>query len=337
METKNSFNRDVVSDIDNLKEIYYAGGCFWGVQEYFSRIPGVYEVTSGYANGKTENPTYKEVVNENTGHAETIHLRYDPSVISLKTLTRQFFKIINPVSVDRQGNDMGHQYRSGVYYKDKGDIPVLQEIFDEIQKEYTTPIVAELKPLESYYLAEEYHQDYLKKNPCGYCHISFETLNEVVTETEEATVNPMNYKKPSADRIKKMLTPKQFDITQKAGTEIAFTGEYWETKDLGIYVDIVTGEPLFTSTDKYDSGCGWPSFTKPLESEVVTEESDTSHGMVRTEIRSRVGDSHLGHLFTDGPKDKGGLRYCINSASLKFIPVEQMDETGYGEYKQYIK
>lgn len=332
MEAKNNFT----PDINNLKEIYYAGGCFWGVEEYFSRIPGVYDVTSGYANGKTENPTYEEVVYENTGHAETIHVRYDPSIISLKTLTRQFFKIVNPISVNKQGNDVGIQYRSGIYYVDNADIPLLQEIFGETQKEYEKPIATELKPLEHYYLAEEYHQDYLKKNPSGYCHITFETLNDVVTETEP-DVDPMSYKKPNADEIKKILTPQQFDVTQDAGTEVAFTGEYWDTKDAGLYVDIVTGEPLFTSADKYDSGSGWPSFTKPLEPEVVTEKSDTSYGMVRTEIRSQVGNSHLGHVFPDGPKDKGGLRYCINSASLKFIPLEQMDEAGYGEWKEYVR
>lgn len=335
MEVENKINSHVA--LDNLREIYYAGGCFWGVEEYFSRIPGVYDVRSGYANGKTKNPTYKEVVNENTGHAETIHICYDPSVISLKTLTRQFFKIVNPISINKQGNDVGTQYRSGVYYTDEADLSVLQDVFDEVQREYSTALVTELKPLENYFLAEDYHQDYLKKNPSGYCHITFETLSDIVTETPKSEDDSMKYKKPRPDEIKKMLTVQQFDVTQKAGTERAFTGQYWDTKEAGIYVDIVTGEPLFTSADKYDSACGWPSFTKPLVSDALIEKSDTSLRMARTEVKSRIGDSHLGHVFNDGPKDAGGLRYCINSASLKFIPFEQMDEAGYGEYKQYVK
>lgn len=319
-----------------LKDIYLAGGCFWGVEEYFSRIPGVKEVTSGYANGKTVNPSYEEVCSQRTGHAETVHVRYDPEAVSLTTLLEQFFKIINPVSLNRQGNDIGVQYRSGIYYVDAKDRAIAQSVMEKVAKQYARPLTVELLPLEHYYLAEEYHQDYLKKNPGGYCHINFDSLKDLPSP---GTPNPdsESYTKPSQVELKKRLTPTEFEVTQRSGTERPFSGKYWDNKKDGIYVDIVTGEPLFTSSDKFDSGCGWPSFTKPLSPEVLEEKQDTSYGMRRTEVRSSKGDSHLGHVFDDGPKEKGGLRYCINSAALRFIPYEDMDKEGYGKYKELVR
>lgn len=317
---------------ENLKDIYFAGGCFWGVEEYFSQIPGVYDVTSGYANGNTENPSYEEVCS-GSGHAETVHVQYDPGVVSLKTLTKQLFKIINPVSKNRQGNDSGSQYRTGVYYTDEADRAVIQEVFDAEQEKYDGEIATELLPLEAFYMAEDYHQDYLKKNPGGYCHIDFSSLSDVQTEAAgEIKVDPSKYTKPSDEKIKEMLTPEQYNVTQEDGTEPAFSNEYFDNHEAGLYVDVVTGEPLFSSADKFDSGCGWPSFTKPIDPDVIVEKPDNSYGMMRTEVRSRVGDSHLGHVFNDGPADKGGLRYCIDSVSIRFIPYEDMEEEGYGEF-----
>ncbi len=332
-DTQNNKDRPTMYKEDS-REIYFAGGCFWGVEEYFSRVPGVHNVTVGYANGHTANPTYEEVCTGKTGHAETIQIIYDPKIISLKTLTEQFFKIINPLSLNKQGNDVGTQYRTGIYYVLGEDKEIVEQVIAEVQKQYTKPIAVELKPLENYYLAEEYHQDYLKKNPGGYCHITFESLKDIKTET---STPEEQYTKPSEAELIKKLTPEEYEVTQNAGTERAFSGKYWNTTEPGIYVDIVTGEPLFSSTDKYDAGCGWPSFTKPIDPAVVKEYNDNSHGMQRVEVKSRAGSSHLGHVFNDGPKDKGGLRYCINSASLRFVPLEEMESQGYGYLKKLVK
>ena len=326
------------------REIWFAGGCFWGVEEYYSRIPGVLDVVSGYANGTTENPTYREVCSGRTGHAETVRITYDPARVRLETLARQFFRIVDPLSVNRQGNDVGSQYRTGLYYKDEADRDILAAVMAEEQKKYTKKLAVELLPLTAFYPAEEYHQDYLKKNPGGYCHISFDSLKDIeppgppglAAVAPAGWLDPARYAKPDDAALKRTLSPEAYRVTRQAATERPFTGRYWRHDEPGIYVDIVTGEPLFSSRDKFESGCGWPSFTRPLDARVLTEHRDTSHGMTRTEVKSRAGGSHLGHVFPDGPKDRGGLRYCINSAALRFIPLAEMDREGYGELKSFV-
>jgi peptide methionine sulfoxide reductase msrA/msrB len=311
-----------------LKDIYLAGGCFWGLEEYMSRINGVYDATSGYANGNTENPTYEQVCYQNTGHAETVHVQYDSEEIDLQTILTYYFKVINPTSINKQGNDVGSQYRTGIYYINEEDHEVIAQFIKEQQKIVDAPIVVEVEPLKHYYLAEEYHQDYLKKNPNGYCHIDLSLADEIV-------VVPQIYTKPSEEDLKNNLTEIQYQVTQESATERPFTGEYWDFYGKGIYVDIVTGEPLFSSLDKFESSCGWPSFAAPIAPEVMTLTEDTSFNMNRTEVKSRTGETHLGHLFEDGPAELGGLRYCINSASLRFIPYDQMASEGY-EYLMKI-
>lgn len=313
-------------DASRLREIFFAGGCFWGVESYFSQVPGVRSATVGYANGDTANPSYQEVCTGKTGHAETVHLVYDPNQVSLQTLTEHFFLIINPLTLNRQGNDSGSQYRSGVYYTDEDDLEVLQQVRDAEQEKYTAPIQTELLPLRCYYLAEDYHQDYLEKNPGGYCHIDFSSLADF-PRLEQSSA----YSRPSDQEIRSMLTEEQYRVTQENATERPFSGEYDQLFEPGIYVDVVTGEPLFLSADKYDAGCGWPSFSRPIDADAVVESSDTSYGMNRTEVRSRIGDSHLGHVFSDGPAALGGMRYCINSASLRFVPYAEMEKEGYGD------
>lgn len=306
----------------NLKEIYLAGGCFWGVEAYMARVLGVYDVTSGYANGDSDDTSYRDVLS-GSGHAETVKVTYDSNRISLEEILASYLKIVDPTSKNKQGNDRGIQYRTGIYYINSDEKALIQEVLDAEQEKHNKPILIEVEPLAHYVLAEEYHQDYLEKNPNGYCHVDFSNLEEVVI------IDESKYPKPSDEELRKTLTEVQYKVTQENDTERAFSNEYWDNKEPGLYVDVATGEPLFTSSDKYDSGCGWPSFTKPIVPEVVHYDEDTSFNMTRTEVRSRAGDSHLGHVFDDGPVDKGGKRYCINSASIRFVPLKDMADEGY--------
>ena len=313
-----------------IREIYLAGGCFWGVEGYFKRIEGVKDTTCGYANGKTANPSYEDVCRHNTGHAETVRVLFDTDVISLEDLLIYYFRIIDPVSVNKQGNDVGTQYRTGIYYTDESLLPVIKAAVEREQRKYNEKIAVEVLPLENFYSAEEYHQNYLDKNPNGYCHINLNLANEPIVRSE-------NYKKLDDKELKEKLTTLQYDVTMNAATERPFDNEFNSNFERGIYVDITSGEPLFLSTDKFESGCGWPSFSKPIQKDLVIYNEDLSLGRRRIEVRSNAADVHLGHVFDDGPSELGGLRYCINSAALRFIPIDKMDAQGYGYLKKYIK
>lgn len=319
-----------------FSEIWLAGGCFWGVEAFLSKVPGVVHTEVGYANGNTENPTYEEVCSKGTGHAEAVYLRYNPHKVSLVELLNYFFKIIDPTALNRQGNDKGIQYRTGIYFKNTGDKKIIENYIDKLRPLYKNEIVTEVLPIRNFFKAEEYHQEYLDKNPQGYCHIDISLINSMKKEVQ-VKVDESKYHKAEDELIKATLTKEQYNVTQKSSTEAPFQNTYWDNQKKGIYVDIVTGEPLFISNDKFDSGCGWPSFTRPIDDSVIEYHEDKNHGMNRTEVKSRVGSSHLGHVFEDGPSEKGGLRYCINSASLRFIPLEEMSNSGYGEFVHLVK
>ncbi len=310
------------------KEIYLAGGCFWGTEKYFQGIPGVLSTEVGYANGKTENPTYEEVCYNNTEHAETVKVEYEENALRLPFLLELYYDVIDPVSVNRQGGDTGTQYRTGIYFTDLKDEELIRESINELQAKYREKIAIEVKPLLNYYRAEEYHQRYLDKNPGGYCHIGAEQFEKA----KKAADVSKKYAKRERSELEKNLTALQFAVTQNGSTEPPFQNEYVNEFREGIYVDITTGEPLFLSSDKFESGCGWPSFSKPITPKKITALTDKSYGMVRTEVRSKNGDAHLGHVFEDGPVERGGLRYCINSASLEFIPKEKMTMRGYSDF-----
>ncbi len=316
-----------------MAEVYLAGGCFWGTEKYLGEVHGVISTDVGYANGRTANPSYEDVCHKDTGHAETVHVVYDPEKVTLSFLLELYYQVINPVSVNRQGGDTGSQYRTGIYYVDSGDEPVIRQSVRNLQQKYDQPIAIEVKPLENYYRAEEYHQKYLDKNPNGYCHIGKEKFKIA----SQAIVDPTKYQTPLEEELQSSLSKIQYDVTQNSGTEPPFQNEYWNDFARGIYVDITTGEPLFVSSDKFESGCGWPSFSKPIDPNAAIEKEDRSHGMHRTEVRSRVGNAHLGHVFPDGPKELGGQRYCINSAALRFIPIDEMEAQGYADLIPYVK
>ena len=310
-----------------MAEIYLAGGCFLGLEEYFSRISGVLQTSVGYANGQVETTNYQLI--KETDHAETVQVVYDEKVVSLREILLYYFRVIDPLSVNQQGNDRGRQYRTGIYYLEEADLPTINTVVREQELLIGRKIAVEVEKLRHYILAEDYHQDYLKKNPGGYCHID-------VRDAEKPLIDAANYEKPSQADLRENLSEESYRVTQEAATEAPFSNAYDQTFEEGIYVDITTGEPLLFAKDKFASGCGWPSFSRPISKELIHYYQDLSHGMERIEVRSRSGNAHLGHVFTDGPQELGGLRYCINSASLRFIAKDEMEEAGYGYLLPYL-
>ncbi|MCM1138258.1 MAG: peptide-methionine (R)-S-oxide reductase MsrB [Muribaculum sp.] len=307
-----------------IKTIYLAGGCFWGTAHLFSLVPGVVDTTAGYANSIIVSPSYQQVCTGNTDAAETVKVDYDQTKVSLTDLLKLYFKSIDPTSVNKQGGDVGTQYRTGIYYSDPSDLPIIEAQVSVIQRRNAKKVAVEVGPIKNFYPAEEYHQDYLYKNPNGYCHV-----NPALFKEAKELKSTVDHDK---EELRKRLTPLQWEVTQNAATERPFINEYDNEFRPGIYVDIVDGTPLFVSTSKFQSGCGWPAFSRPISDELIEEKLDTSYGRLRTEVRSTTSGSHLGHVFNDGPAETGGLRYCINSASLRFIPIEDMEKEGYKDY-----
>jgi peptide methionine sulfoxide reductase msrA/msrB len=359
---KNPVTMDAAAPVDGKSgHATFAGGCFWCMEPPFEKLPGVSAVISGYSGGDESNPTYEQVGSGRTGHAESVDIVYDPARISYATLLEVYWRSMDPTDAGGQFADRGRQYRPAVFPRNAEQKRLAEESKAKLAAggKFRKPIVVEITPFKAFYAAEEYHQDYYKKDPERYHGYRKGSGRQGFLEKTwgkdypEAPVLPVTkdndgveeaikmgstgkYGKPADAELRKKLTALQYDVTQKNGTERAFSGEYWDNHKEGLYVDVTTGEPLFSSKDKFNSGTGWPSFTRPVDPNSLRKETDASHGMQRDEVRSAIGNAHLGHVFDDGPAPTG-LRYCINSASLRFIPKEKLAEEGYGEFAKLFE
>lgn len=310
-----------------LEKATFAGGCFWCMVEPFDSRPGIESVISGYTGGELENPTYEQVCSNKTGHVEAVQITFDPELMPYEQLVETFWQQIDPTDPGGQFNDRGESYQTAIFYHNETQRELAEKSKAQLDAsgKFNKPVVTEILPAKPFYEAETEHQDYYKKQSFHY------RLYKKGSGREDFINNTWKMTNNKAE-LKTKLTPIQYHVTQENGTERPFENEYWNHFNDGIYVDIISGKALFASKDQYDAGCGWPSFTRPIDSYEMEEKTDTTHGMIRTEVRSKTADSHLGHIFEDGPVEAGGLRYCINSAAMRFVPKEKMAEEGYERY-----
>ena len=342
-------NKQKAEITGNESSAYFAGGCFWCLESDFEKLDGVVEAVSGYSGGQEDNPTYESVSAHTGNHRESVQVVYDPDKVSYAKLADFFFKHHDPSDAGGSFGDRGHSYTSAVYYETQEQKEIIDKIVNKLNDSdrFDSPVATSVEELTKFWPAEEYHQDYYIKNSLRYNGYRFASGRDqfikktwgddidkpLIPEAASLSVEPWaSWSKPSDDELRNTLSDIEYKVTQQEGTERAYTHELNDNKEQGIYVDIVSGEPLYSSRDKFDSGTGWPSFTQPIDGHFIIEKTDTKLFIKRTEVRSKYADSHLGHVFNDGPKDKGGLRHCINGAAMRFVPLDKMEGEGYGQW-----
>ena len=336
-----------MNDVKNAQTATLAGGCFWCIESDLEKLPGVIRVVSGYAGGTEPDPTYEQVSSGTTGYREAVQVTFDPERIRYAQLLDFYWKSFDPTDDGGSFGDRGFQYTSAIFTHSGEQQRVAEASRRALDESGVLdgPVVTPVLPFTTFHPAEDYHQNYSRTCPVRYkSYRHFSGRDRFIEKTwgkdkvakKVPAPDGKDFAKPDDEALKKALSPLQYHVTQACGTEPPFDNAYWDNKGEGIYVDVVSGDPLFSSLDKFDSGTGWPSFTQPLKPDNVVERTDGSHGMVRTEVRSKGGDSHLGHVFGDGPGPTG-QRYCINSASLRFIPRDDLEKEGYGEYLRLFK
>jgi peptide methionine sulfoxide reductase msrA/msrB len=361
-------DKNVQKDIDtnlsnkNYEKVVFAGGCFWCTESEFNHATGVVSAISGYADSAKENPSYEEVGSEQVKAREAVEVVYDPTLVNFETLLEKYWRHIDPTDNGGQFGDRGYSYTTAIYYTTEDQKLKSESAKIKIEEVKKVKVVTDIIPFVNFYPAEEYHQDYKDKNPIRYAgyregsgrnsyirlhwqdgSTTTKAIFDIEKNMQDKNKNKsiekswLNFNSEMKTEKIKSLTSIQYDVTQKEGTERPFNNEYDKNTEIGIYVDIVSGEPLYLSKDKYDSGTGWPSFVKPISDSVLTLKTDNYLLYSRTEVRSKIADSHLGHVFEDGPADKGGKRYCMNSAALRFVSLENMEKEGYAEYVNLLK
>ncbi len=351
----NHNERTIKADYSQYSVATFAGGCFWCSESDFEKTDGIIEVVSGYTGGTTKNPSYKEVSGGTTGHREAVQVFYDSSKVTYKQLLEVFWRHADPTDAGGQFGDRGEQYTTAIYYHDNTQREIAEKSKKALQnsEKFNKDVITPIIQFKEFFIAENYHQDYYKKNSKPYKFYRGRSGRDDYTKevwgdtlhgaqkhrtcTIKNNTSECSETEKTKEDLKKELTSLQYDVTQNEGTEKAFDNEYWDNKKEGIYVDIVSGEALFSSIDKYKSGTGWPSFVKPIDSTNIVEKADFGLHLPRTEVRSKNADSHLGHVFSDGPADRGGQRYCVNSAALRFVPKEDLEKEGYGEFQALFK
>lgn len=336
----NKSDQNTESNNTNYSKAYFAGGCFWCMEGIFEAQEWVGESVVWYIGGSSSDANYSSVSSGNTQHREAVRVAYNPAIISYEKLVELFWTQIDPTDPNGQFADQGFHYTTAIYYWDENEKILAEQSKQTLQdsSKFEKDIVTKILPVSEFFEAESYHQDYYKKSSFRYnIYAKWSGRKWFIEQNWAERIGELVEQTYGEAALRENLTPLQYAVTQQDATEPAFDNEYWDNKQAWIYVDVIDGTPLYSSVDKYDSGTGWPSFSRAIVAENVFTRTDRKLFIPRTEARSSSSDAHLGHIFSDWPKEQWGLRHCINSASLRFVPAGELEAEGYSEYLELFE